>query len=301
MKLLLTGATGYIGKKLVAKLKELNHDLYVVARPESDVSGIDNCVESIIFNTDLKKMHGQICQIRPEGWINLAGTYYGVHDVDKIAPLLNDNIVFETYVLDAVVKSGGSVVIHTSSFQQRKDGKEYSPINLYASVKQAFEDILFYYSSTEKIREITLELFDTYGSDDNRNKVFNYVRRLKAGDTLDMSPGEQKMYFCYIDDDISAYIKALEILMDKNAGFRKKYSVRGENPIELKSFVDQYIKLVGSRISVNWGKRPYMEQEIMDPTGYGIVLPGWKSEIGYEQGIQLCVEYDLLREKNDEK
>lgn len=301
MKLLVTGATGYIGRKLIAKLKDLNHQLCIVVRQESDISNIEQDVEAIIYSNDVNKMHEQICKIKPNGWINLAGTYYGTHDLDKIGRLLNDNVVFETYVLDAVVKSGGNLVIHTSSFQQRRDGEHYCPINLYASIKQAFEDVLFYFLSIGKIREITLELFDTYGADDHRNKVFNYVRRLKNGECLNMSPGEQKMYFCYIDDVISAYIMALDLLLNQKMGYGKKYSVRGEIPISLKKFVGRYLELVGNRMSVKWGARPYMEQEIMDPTGYGVVLPGWRTEIDYEQGLQLCAEYDLLREKENEK
>ena len=73
----------------------------------------------------------------------------------------------------------------------------------------------------------------------------------------------------------------------------KKYSVRGEKPIELKLFVEQYIKSVGNIVSVKWGNRPYMEREIMDPSGYGIVLPGWKPEIDYKEEIQMCAKYDL--------
>lgn len=299
MRLLLTGATGYIGQKLVPELKKRNHELYIVVRSNSNVTKIKRYVEAIIDNTDLKEMYKQICIIKPEGWINLAGTYYGSHDPDIIGELLNDNIVFETYVLDAVVNAGGNLIIHTSSFHQRKDGKQYGPINLYASVKQAFEDILFYYSFTKKIREITLELFDTYGADDSRNKVFNYVRRIKPGESINMSPGEQKMFFCYIDDVILAYIKALELIQVQKLGYVQKYSVRGTTPISLRAFVEAYIKLIGNGKSVEWGKRKYMDQEIMDPTGYGIVLPEWKPQIEYEQGIQLCVEYDLLKEKNN--
>lgn len=297
MKLLVTGATGYIGKKLIVRLKQLGHELFIVVRPESNISDISDFVETVILNDDLKEMYEKICKIAPEGWINLAGTYFGTHDVDRIGILLNDNIVFETYVLDAVVKSGAKLVIHTSSFQQRMEANQYCPINLYASIKQAFEDILFYYTSAQKIKNITLELFDTYGADDQRNKVFNYVRRLKPGDTLDMSPGEQKMYFCYIDDVILAYIRALDILIEKELGFTEKYSVRGEQPIELRTFVERYITLMNNRILVNWGGRPYMEREIMNPAGYGVILPRWKPQVDYEQGIRMCAEYDLLKGK----
>lgn len=301
MRLLLTGATGYIGKKLVKKLKDLDHELYVVVRRESDILPISKSVKSIIYNDDLKIMHKEICELKLDGWINLAGTYFGTHDVDKIGLLLSDNIVFETYVLDAVVKAGGTLVLHTSSFQQRTDGVQYSPMNLYASVKQAFEDILLYYSFAKKVKTITLELFDTYGADDNRNKVFNYVRRLEPGVTLDMSPGKQKMYFCYIDDVISAYIRALELLSGENLGFSEKYSVRGNLPIELRSFVEQYLTIVCEGRDVNWGGRSYMENEIMDPTGYGIVLPGWRPKVTYEQGIKWCAEYDMLKDKGNGK
>ena len=44
-----------------------------------------------------------------------------------------------------------------------------------------------------------------------------------------------------------------------------------------------------------------MENEIMDPTGYGVVLPGWQPKVTYEQGIKWCAEYDMLKDKGNGK
>lgn len=297
MRIVITGATGYIGTKLVQRLKEDGHEICAVVRKSSNMEPIKRFVKLILDGSRIEELYKGLEEFKPKVFINLAGFYCGNHNQQQIAPLIEGNITLPTYVADAAIKGGAcKYILHTSSVQQNYDGKEYYPINLYAATKQAFEDVLFYYTSIIKISAITLQLFDTYGEDDERRKVFNLVRMQKNGQTIEMSPGEQKMYFCYIDDVIEAYIEALRQLLASKAGFNMKYAVRGKEPIALKEFVNMYLEKSSRPITVVWGGRAYMEKEIMDPEGYGKVIPGWRPKVSYEQGIQKCVRHDLEKE-----
>ena len=48
MRIVVTGATGYLGKKLVKRLKEEGHDIYAVVRASSDISQIKNIVLGVM-------------------------------------------------------------------------------------------------------------------------------------------------------------------------------------------------------------------------------------------------------------
>lgn len=293
MNIVMTGATAYIGKKLLRRLTEEGHKVYALVRETSNVEEIEGEAAGIECCTPYLELYDIIKAIRPEAYINLAGYYCGSHTPEKIQLLCDSNFLLPTYVADAVIAAGGKYIIHTSSVQQCYMGGAFNPLNLYAATKQSFENVLQYYTSVHAVCGVVLQLFDTYGADDTRNKVFNFVRRMREGEKPAMSPGEQKMYFCYVDDVAEAYIKALELMQQKDRGFYEKYAVRGDEPVRLREFVQKYIQYTGRNIMPQWGGREYMVKEIMDPTGYGTPVPGWKPKISCEEGIRLCGDYDL--------
>ena len=288
MNIVMTGATAYIGKKLLKRLKTEGHKVYALVRESSDITQIKGEAEAVICCTPYLELYAKLEAVLPDAYINLAGYYCGVHTPEKVQLLCDSNFLLPMYVTDAVAAAGGKYIIHTSSAQQCYMGESFNPLNLYAATKQSFEDVLRYYTSVRAVSSVVLQLFDTYGADDTRNKVFNLVRRMHEGGEPAMSPGEQKMYFCYVDDVVDAYMKALTFVWQQKPGFYEKYAVRGENPIQLKEFVQKYIRYTGRNITPRWGEKAYMKKEIMDPAGYGRTVPGWQPKISYEEGIRLC-------------
>lgn len=296
--ILIAGATGYIGVNLIRRLAQENYEIYAVARSSSNTMPINNFVKKIVSFDTYEELYQEICELQLDCFINLAGYFCAKHTENNLENLLDSNLIFQTYVIDAAIQAGIKYVINTSSYRQRYDNSDYHPMNLYGAIKQAYADILAFYSYSGQVSVMELELFDTYGADDTRNKVFNYVRRLEDGEELSMSAGKQKLYFCYIGDVVEAYIKAIDLLEKEDLGYNKKFAVRSETPIELKKFIEKYIDITGKRVNLHWGMRAYEEKEIMDPTGYGEILPDWKANISYDMGLQLCGEYDIRqREK----
>ena len=100
------------------------------------------------------------------------------------------------------------------------------------------------------------------------------------------------MYFCYIDDVVEAYFEGIRLVCTKDLGFNGKYSVRTQTPIALRDFVEKYLEYGKKNVHINWGGRPYMNREIMDPIGYGKTLPGWTPKIDYDEGIKRCAIFD---------
>jgi CDP-3, 6-dideoxy-D-glycero-L-glycero-4-hexulose-4-reductase len=55
--------------------------------------------------------------------------------------MITSNITFGTKLLEIASRTGVKTFINTSSAMQNYDNNSYSPTNLYAATKQAFEDI----------------------------------------------------------------------------------------------------------------------------------------------------------------
>lgn len=292
MRIVLTGATGFIGYHLAKKICA-QYEVWCTIRSTSDVSLLEKLPCNMICVDDYDCLYEQMNRIQPELVIHLAGLFLSEHNRNSISEMLSSNISFPTILFDAAYQAGCRKFINTGSCWQNYDGEDYNPVNLYAATKQAVEDILTYYVSAKRAKCITLSIFDSYGPLDQRNKILNIVARMGQGEEIGMSGGEQKMYLCYIDDIVSAFERAIEIVEDISDGEMRKYAVRSDKPYTLKEIITTYLEVSKKDIQIHWGERPYRNREIMDPTGWGEVIPGWEPRYSLQEGLHLyCKEND---------
>lgn len=289
MRILITGATGFIGSAVAERISR-EHEVWCTLRKASDKSKLKDAECAFIYVDERQTLYEELARVRPEIAIHIAGIFLSEHNRDNIAGMIDSNIDFPAVLFDAAYEAGCRQFINTASCWQNYQGEAYNPVNLYAATKQAVEDILQYYVEAKNAKAITLTIFDSYGPNDSRGKVLNIVSKLKDGDSIMMSGGEQRMYMCYIEDIVSAYVRAVGLLESMNAGTYEKYAVRDETAYSLKEIISMYLKLSGKNINIQWGARKYRDREIMDPSGWGCVLPGWQARYSLESGMKLYVE-----------
>ena len=289
---IITGATGFIGSNLVRVLLKNNSKITIITRKNSDYSKILDIKDKLNiyeYNGDIIELVNLFNLINPDLVIHLASSFILNHRLDEIDKLIDSNIGFGTQILEAMKLSNCKKIINTSSYYQHYNNEIYNPVNLYAATKQAFEDIIYYYSSEYNIKSITLELFDTYGENDSRPKILNllnnYANSKKA---LDMSLGEQILDITYIDDIVSAYLKTIQLISIKEDNIPDKYSLISENRIKLKDLVRLYEQVTNKKINVNLGAKPYRNRQIMNPWDKGKHLPQWQARISISEGIKKC-------------
>lgn len=284
MRVLLTGVTGYIGGCVAESLVRSGHEVYGIIRPTSDVFRVPRGVKGIMIAAN-KELYSAL-EIEPDVVIHIAGMFLGEHSEKNIEQMLESNVVFSTMLVDAVCKAGCRYFINTASYWQNYKQQTYNPVNLYAATKQAFEDVVKYYTEAKKIAAMSLIMFDVYGPGDSRRKVLNLVAELQDGEELKMSPGEQMLYMCYIEDVVMAYEQALGVIIQKPMGIYEKWAIRSETPNSLREIIDKYIVISKKNIKLQWGGLEYRKREIMDPSGIGEILPGWRPQYTLEAGLR---------------
>ena len=122
MKILLTGATGFVGSNLVKGLVQDNiHDLYVLVRAQSDRSVLNSVADKVTF-CELSDSADNIYQIlndvKPDIVINLATLFLSNHTPEQIDPLIESNVTFPTKLCDAMITAGVKKIINTGSFSE---------------------------------------------------------------------------------------------------------------------------------------------------------------------------------------
>lgn len=287
MKILVSGATGFIGKHLIKRLLKEGQEIYVIMRPTSQ--DITPGVKFFIYDGEVEKLTAFMKEHKFAGVIHLASLFLSQHTSADIKPLIDSNILFSTCLLEAAVKSNAIWFINTGTFWQHYQNQDFSPVNLYAATKQAFQDIAKFYIETSQLNFVTLKLCDTFGPDDTRSKIFTtWMKIAKSGEALDMSAGDQIIDISYIDNVIDGYVRLIELMnLDKNKDLQgRSFALKSDKRMTLKALSKIFEKATQTKLNINWGKRAYRSREVMIPWETGEPIPGWEPKVSLREGIR---------------
>lgn len=292
MKILVTGATGFIGQNLIKVLLDKNYEVHCIVRANSNISNISQKVTIFKYNENIDSLIKYFDAQKFDGLIHLASLFLATHTKDDISNLISSNIKFGTELLEACKVSDVKWFINTGTFWQNYENEDYNPVNLYAATKEAFENIAKYYIETSNLIFTTIKLNDTFGANDTRNKVFNIWNKIsKSGEILDMSAGEQIIDISYIDDVISAYeVLITHLSSDQKEDFKsKEFVVNNNEKMSLKELSKVFEEATNTRLNIKWGERPYREREVMIPYDKGQTVPNWNQKYTLKQSIQKTI------------
>mgnify|MGYP001617325443 FL=1 len=300
MTIAITGSTGFIGMHLLAHLQREGYSFVAIVRPKTDVFVLtEKGVSVFVDHGSIEALKTFFLENRVKGVIHLATLFLKTHQPDQVHDLIECNIEFGTRVLQAASQAKVNWFINTGTFWQHYQNREYSPVNLYAATKQAFEDIAQYYAETQLIIVVTLKINDTYGPKDTRPKIINIWKQLTdSNENLQMSGGEQLLDMVYIDDVTDAFVHLLKLLNENATIYNGKcYVLSSGVSISLKQLAGVFEKEIGKPLHIQWGAKPYQSREVMIPWQKGIPLPGWEPKQSIEAGIREILESKYKEDK----
>lgn len=183
LKILVTGANGFIGKNLIAELNNQGYtDLLLYTR-------MNTCAE-------LEKFAKQC-----EFVFHLAGVNRPINETG----FMEGNFNLTSKILDLLKKYGNTApVLSTSSIQAEKE-------NAYGKSKKATEDLLFSYSKETGSNVFVYRLPNLFGkwSKPNYNSVVaTYCHNVARDLEIQVSNPESKLNLSYIDDVLDEFFKA---------------------------------------------------------------------------------------------
>lgn len=288
VRMLVTGASGYVGSRLVRRLAADGCDVHVVLRPISDRASLRAVADHVhvhVHDGSTDGLAAIIGESRPEVVFHLASLFLPQHQPADVSALVTSNILFSTQLVEAMATHDVRHLVNTGTSWQHHCNADYLPVNLYAATKQAFEDVLTYYCDAHNLKATTLALFDTYGPDDPRKKLIALLwQAASSGAPLLLSPGEQLLDMVHIDDVVNAFVLAARQLPAQAAG-HVRYGLSSGRPMSLRDLVAKFEQATGERLPVTWGGRQYRPREVMVPWNRYESLPGWSPHVPFEDGI----------------
>jgi nucleoside-diphosphate-sugar epimerase len=212
-RIVVTGATGFIGSALVAQLG-MHNEVLVLARDlvaaRTQLPLGDDAIHLIA--DDAMPLRHVFEQIKPTVVFHLA-TDYQRHDTPAaIGSMVDANVRFGSLVLDAAANHPDCCVVLAGSHFQFAAGPD-RPATFYAATKNALCGIARYLEEARGLRWIQTVIYDVYGPGDTRPKLVNtLIDRVMAEEPVLLPDPEPLHHFVYIDDVLGALVASVEDL-----------------------------------------------------------------------------------------
>ena len=289
-RVLVTGGNGYLGRNLVAHLKQIQAEVFVM-----DKNGVEDSCTFIVDITNENEVSQAIQKIQPEIVFHLAASLNRVRNFDQFEEINAINHMGTYHLLKALNGIYYENFIFASSSEIYGDNPspfvEYqvpSPASPYLLTMVYAEQLVQTYSKTYNKNYTILRIFNFFGRDMSPQFFIpQMIETLKKNEPFEMTEGEQTRDFLYLEDIVQSMILSAEHATNST------YNVCSGKAISLRELVLETKAKLGSQSEIRFGALPYRENEVWEMVGDNSKI---KKELGFEvkfdlkQGIEKLIE-----------
>jgi UDP-glucose 4-epimerase len=296
-RVLMTGATGFIGSHVLDLLLDNDFDITIIKRSVSNTERIERQLSRLVyFDLDNVALERVFEDARFDIVIHLATLYtkedFGV-DLDEMYKV---NVDFPKKLLKLAIDNKVKKFINTSTYFQYSpqqlpisEANDLLPFNEYAKTKIVFAQYLE--ASAAHIKAIDLIIFSPYGPRDNDKLVAHVVKKVIQRDAIDLSEGLQKIDLTYVKDIAFAYLKAIKFL-DKGANGYTAVCIASGFPVSVRELVSLVEEVSDTELKKRWGDQAVKDYPVVfgDTTKAKAVLD-WSATTNLKVGLKETIDY----------
>jgi len=291
MCVVITGAQGFIGRKLSYRLASEGFEVVAV----DILPPVEEPQRNIHYQTsDLSDP----ASLLPEDLLHSIESFVLVHLVwemrsrnDYKAQLLQVELLrglMETWAtrnMESVIITGSAAEYGRRNGVIREDDKPVLPLSPYGWGKLAGYHFALSFAAETGIPLLWLRPFVVYGSGQSGDMLIPYaLRQAAAGERADFTDGSQLRDFVHVDDIVEAILKGVRL---RREGVFTVNLGRGEH-VRVRDVVTELGRLLKAEGLFNLGTIPRRENEpdvqVADTSRAESVL-GWRASIGWREGL----------------
>lgn len=286
MKVLVTGAAGFIGSALTLRLLERgdtvigidNHnDYYSPALKEARLvrqANHPNYTHLRIDLADRKAMEACFATHKPQRVVNLAAQAGVRYSIENPLAYIDSNIVGFAHILEGCRHNGVEHLVYASSssvyganttmpfsVQHNVD----HPLSLYAASKKSNELMAHTYSHLYKLPTTGLRFFTVYGPWGRPDMaLFKFTNAILAGEKIQVfNYGKHRRDFTYIDDIVEGVLRVMDRPAPPNPDWSgakpnpgsslapwRVFNIGNNSPVELMDYIAALEKALGKKAEI---------------------------------------------------
>lgn len=212
-KILVTGATGFIGSHLLVKLIDLNFEVMAIARKNGPDLGKNlSWLASDIASLD--EIKDKIQKFRPEVVVHLA--WQGIPDYSLETSQLNLDISRDFLTYLSQLNSCKKIIVSGSCWEYGKDNgickeKDVSIANNHFTwAKNSLREHLKIACETEDVDLVWFRIFFSYGPSQRKGSLIPSILSALENKTLpDINTPYNSNDFIFVEDVVMAFVKAI--------------------------------------------------------------------------------------------
>ena len=304
MKILLTGAAGFLGSHLSKKLTDNNHE--VIGLDDLSTGSVKN-IEPLLNHPKYSFIEHDVripYQVKVDTILNFACPASPVNYQKDPVRTIETNFLGMINLLHLANETGARIIQAstsevygdpTQSPQKETYWGNVNPIGIrscYDEGKRAAETLCFDYKRQYGLDARVIRIFNTYGPNmairDGR-VVSNFIVQALMGEPICIyGGGEQTRSFCYVSDLIEGIYKVL--MLDKNP--QSPINLGNPNEFRVVELANTIKELTGSKSEIMNYPLPEDEPKQRCPD---ISLArnslNWEPTVGLVEGLEKTIEY----------
>ena len=328
MKVLVTGAAGFIGSALSLRLLERGdevigidnlNDYYDVVLKQARLKRTTDHAGFTDIRMDLEDRAGiaaVFAEHRPDRVVNLAAQAGVRYSLENPHAYVDTNLVGFTNILEGCRHGGVEHLVYASSSSvygantrmpfSVHDNVDH-PVSLYAASKKANELMAHTYSHLYRLPTTGLRFFTVYGPWGRPDMaLFLFTRNILAGKPIDVfNYGNHRRDFTYIDDIVEGVVRVIDTIPEPDPDWSgdapdsatssapyKLYNIGNNQPVELMHYIEVLEDCLGRKAEKNL--LPLQAGDV--PGTYADVADlvryvGYQPDTAIEEGVARFVDW----------
>ena len=301
-RILVTGATGFIGSHLTRRLVQLGGKVSIILRKNSDTSKISDILPYIDCHfadlRDFPNVKDVIHAIQPQKVFHLAAFTDVARTFSNIEEIVDTNIKGTANLLCSLEGINYDCFVNTGTCEEYGDNPAPfredqlpNPVSPYSASKSAATLFCQFFHKIMGSPIATVRPFLSYGPYQDQNRFIPQAIIAALEDKpFQMTGGEQTRELNYVSDIVSGFIKAsvTKIAIGEiiNIGNGIEY--------QLKDVVRKIFSIIGNSSQPLIGALPYRPGEAWHfycDNSKAKKLLHWKPEIDLDTGLKMTIEW----------
>jgi nucleoside-diphosphate-sugar epimerase len=299
-RVLLTGASGFLGGSALRALLQAGHEVHAVGRGEPPEESLEATGEGrLIWHradlTDARAVEALLAEAKAECLVHMAwyvehGRYWQATEnlvwVEATLRLLRG---FAEVGGRRAVMAGSCAEYEWSLARYSEDTAPLVPATLYGVAKDATRRVAERFASNAEMELAWGRIFTPYGPGEAPARLLpSVIVKLLAGEPAPAPAGTQVRDLMYVDDVGRAFAALLD------SAVRGAVNIASGWPTPISELIELTARAVGRPELVGWGELPQREgepQELVADVGRLSREVGFEPRVGLAEGVERTVAW----------